>query len=97
MFEIECSEFVVEDLLICVIVYVNGVQCRSSCPEVFCKKGVLRDFAKFTGMHLCQGLIFNKVAGLRSATLLEKRLWHRCFPVNFAKFLRTPFLQNTYE
>ena len=29
------------------------------------------------------------------ATLLKKRLWHRCFPVNFAKFLRTPFLQNT--
>ena len=25
------------------------------------------------------------------ATLLKKRLWHRCFPVNFAKFLRTPF------
>ena len=29
------------------------------------------------------------------ATLLKKRLWHRCFPVNFVKFLRTPFLQNT--
>ena len=27
---------------------------------------------------------------LRSATLLKKRLWHRCFPRNFAKFLRTP-------
>ena len=26
------------------------------------------------------------------ATLLKKRLWHRCFPVNFEKFLRTPFL-----
>ena len=26
------------------------------------------------------------------ATLLKRRLWHRCFPVNFAKFLRTPFL-----
>ena len=25
-------------------------------------------------------------------TLLNKKLWHRCFPVNFAKFLRTPFL-----
>ena len=25
------------------------------------------------------------------ATLLKKRLWHRCFPVNFGKFLRTPF------
>ena len=30
-----------------------------------------------------------------SATLLKKRLWHRCFPVNFVKLLRTPFLQNT--
>ena len=31
----------------------------------------------------------------RPATLLKKRLWHRCFSVNFAKFLRTPFLENT--
>ena len=30
----------------------------------------------------------------RSATLLKKRLWHRCFPVNFSKLLRTPFTQN---
>ena len=59
------------------------------------KKGVLRNFTKFTGKYLCQSLFFNKVAGLRPATLLKKRLWHRCFPVNFAKFLRTPFLQNT--
>ena len=29
------------------------------------------------------------------ATLLKKRLWHRCFPVNFAKFLRKPFSQST--
>ena len=29
------------------------------------------------------------------ATLLKKKFWHRCFPVNFAKLLRTPFLQNT--
>ena len=34
-------------------------------PEVFCKKRVLRNFAKFTGKHLCQ-LFFNKVAGLRT-------------------------------
>ena len=25
----------------------------------------------------------------------KKRLCHKCFPVNFAKFLRTPFLKNT--
>ena len=30
-------------------------------------------------------------AGLRPATLLKKRLWHRSFPMDFAKFLRTPF------
>ena len=36
---------------------------RSSRPEVFCKKGVLRNSAKFTGKHLCQSLFFNKVAG----------------------------------
>ena len=64
---------------------------RSSRQEVFCKKGVLENFAKFTGKHLCQGLFFNKVAGLRPATLFKKRLWHRCFPVNFAKILGTPF------
>ena len=65
---------------------------RSSRTEVFCKKIVLRNFAKFTGKHLCQGLFFNKVAGLTPTTLFKKRLWRRCFPVNFAKFLRTPFI-----
>ena len=35
----------------------DGMKClsdRSSCPEVFCKKGVLENFAKFTGKHLYQ-------------------------------------------
>ena len=36
---------------------------RRSHPEMFCKKGVLRNFAKFTGKHLCQSLFFNKVEG----------------------------------
>ena len=31
----------------------------------------------------------------RLATLLKKRLWFKSFPVNFVKFLRTSFLQNT--
>ena len=64
-------------------------------PEVFCKKGVIRNFAKFKGKHLCQRPFFKKVAGLRPATLLKESLWHRCFPLNFAKILRTAFLQNT--
>ena len=32
---------------------------------------------------------------LNTAGFALERLWHRCFPENFAKFLRTPFLQNT--
>ena len=56
---------------------------RSSCPEVFCKKGVLRNL-QISLENTWASLFFNKVAGLR--------LWCRCFPVHFAKFLRTPFL-----
>ena len=59
------------------------------------KKGVLKNFVKSMGKHLCQSLLLHKVAGLRSATFSKKRLWHRCFPVNFTKFLKTPFAQNT--
>ena len=35
---------------------------KSSRPEVFCKKGVLRNFAKFTGKHQCQSHFLNNVA-----------------------------------
>ena len=56
----------------------------------------IKSFTKFTGKHLCQSLFVNKneASGLRPATFLKKRPWHRCIPVNFVKFLRTPFLQN---
>ena len=42
------------------------------------RKGVLRNFSKFRGNHL------------KPETLSKKRLWYRCFPVNFVKFLRKP-------
>ena len=85
---------------ISVIFFCVSITCRSSRPYVFCKKDVHRNFTKFTGKHLCQSLFFNKVAAcrvsflikLQPATLLKKKFWHRCFPVNFAKILRTPFL-----
>ena len=67
---------------------------RSSLQRCSIKKGVVRNSTKFTGKYLCLSLFFIKAAGLRPATLLKKRLWHGCFPVNFVKFLRTPFLQN---
>ena len=40
-------------------------------PEVSIKRGVIKNFTKFTGKHQCQSLFFNKVAGLRPATLLK--------------------------
>ena len=46
---------------------------------VSCKKGVLINSAKFTRKHRRQSLFYQK-----------KRLWHRCFPVSFENFLRTP-------
>ena len=55
--------------------------------EVFCQKGVLKNFAKFTGNSP-----FNN-AGLSPPTLLKKIPLHRCFPMKFAKFSRTPFLK----
>ena len=49
-------------------------------------------FTKFIGKNLSQGLFFDKFAGIKPETSLKKRLWHRSFPENFAKFLRTSFL-----
>ena len=37
---------------------------RSSHWRCSVRRGVLRNFAKFTGKHLCQSLFFNKVTGL---------------------------------
>ena len=40
----------------------------------FVRKGVLSNFAKFTGKHLCQSLFFNKAAGLKPF-FTEHLLW----------------------
>ena len=68
---------------------------RSSHPEVFYLKRILKNFAAFTGKNRCRILFFNEVAGPRPATSLKKRLRQRCFLMKFAKFLKRPFLQNT--
>ena len=45
---------------------------------VFCKKDVLKDFAKFTRKDLCRILSFNERADLR----------HRCSPGNFLRIFK---------
>ena len=58
--------------------FVVYLTVRSSRPEVFCKKVVLRNFAKFKGKHLCQSLFFNK-RDLRpeACNFIVKETWHR--------------------
>ena len=60
------------------------------------KKAALKNFAIFTGKHLCWSLFF-KVADLQARNVIKKRLQHRCFPVNIANDLRTPILKNICE
>ena len=72
-------------------VRLTKVTLREKCrTEVFIKKGILRNFTKFTGKHRWQSLFFNEVTG-RRATLLKKRLCHRCSLVTLVKFLGTSF------
>ena len=40
-------------------------------------------------------LSLNPQSGPFNVKMLPPPLWHRCFPVNFAKSSRTPFLKNT--
>ena len=63
---------------------------RSSHQRCSFKKSVFKIIAKFTRKHLRRSLFFSKVADLRLAMLLEIRLQHSCFPVNFSQLLGTP-------
>ena len=55
---------------------------RTSPSQMFFKIGFLKIFANFT-------------KNFASCNFIKKKFQHRCFPGNFAKLLRTPFLQNT--
>ena len=54
-------------------------------------KDVLKNFTKFTGKPLCWNLLLIKLQAFT-----KKGLWHRCFHVNFVKFFRAWFVQNTF-
>ena len=51
-----------QDRALCIFPQKLRTIVRSSRPNVFNKKVMLKNFAKFTGKHLCQNLFFNKVA-----------------------------------
>ena len=86
-----CEDFVSQAYYNALVDNHNNSAQKQSPGCVMLKKVFLKISQKFTGKRMCQSLLFNKVAGPRPAALIKKRLWHGCFPVNFAKFLKTPF------
>ena len=66
-------------------------------PEALHKKAVLK-ILQFSQDHLCWSLFWDedaiKLQVVKACNYIEKRLQHRCFPVNIAKFLITPVLKN---
>ena len=64
---------------------------RSSRPEVFLKKGVLKICSKLTGEHPCRSAVSVKF----QCKFIEIMLRHGCSPVNLLHIFRTPFSNNT--
>ena len=62
----------------------EAVAQRSSVKKVFL------EISQNSQENTCARVLFS-IKLRPPATLLKKRLWHRCFPLNFAKFLRTSF------
>ena len=59
-------------------------------------KSVLKNFANFPKKHLFLSLFLVKLQA-EACNFIKKKLQHSCFPVKFAKFLKTPILKNICE
>ena len=64
---------------------------RSSRPEVFLRKGILKICIKVTGEHPCRIAISIKL----QSNFIEIALRYACSPVNLLQLFRTPFPRNT--
>ena len=90
--------YIVEEKLNCQILLTNVMfitltlqgrtPFRSSGSQMFFKIVVVKNFTKFTGKHLSWNLFKIK---FQACNFIRKIFQDRCFPVRFAKFLRTPF------
>ena len=67
-------------------------------PEVLSEKKMFLKVLQISQETPVLEPVFKKVAGSDlGLQLIKKRLEHRCFPVEFAIFLRTPILKNIFE
>ena len=73
------------------LLIVTSSNTRSSNPEVFSRKGVLKKCSRFTGEHPCRSAISIKL----QSNFIEITLRYGCSPVNLLHIFRTPFYKNT--
>ena len=66
-------------------------------PEFLCKKRCSEKYCKFHRKTPVLESLFNNVAGPQACNFIKKILQYWCFPIKFAKFLRTPILRNICE
>ena len=69
---------------------MNQATCEAQLMELTNTKAVSRKKKLCFLKNACRFRRFRS-SQVKPATLLKKRLWRGCFPVNFAKFLTTPF------
>ena len=81
MFLVKMLVYKIKSLGIDVLRFNLGM-CRSSCPEVFCKEGILSDFVKFRG-HL------------RIPFLTEDLQWLLLYVLQMSKVIRTFSVQKS--
>ena len=67
---------------------------RSSQPEVFCEKVVLKNFAKFTRKHECQSIFLIK-ARSRGLQLFKKETLAQMFSCKFCEIFKSTLFHRT--
>ena len=70
---------------------VTSNEVRSSPPQLFLLKGILKTYKKSTGEPSCQSAISIKL----QSNFIENTLQYGCCPVNLLHIFRTPLHKNT--
>ena len=73
------------------------VRVKLQSPEEVCsiKKGVLENFAKFTGKHLCQSLSLFLIKLLKACNFIKRVTLAQVFSCEFCEIFKNTFLQNS--
>ena len=59
------------------------------------RKEVLKNFAKFTGKHLCQSLFFDKVYRPETYNVIKKETLAQVFSFEFCEIFKNTFFYRT--